>query len=59
MKLFRVYANDTMRTAILSTSPFYYKLQVIEVINSVTITKRVNIKKPFVKVRVGDNVIVD
>ena len=48
-----------MGTAILSTSPFYYELQVIEVIDSVAITKRVNIKKPFVKVRVGDNVIVD
>jgi len=59
LKLFHVYANDTMGTAILSTSPFYYKLQVIEVIDSVAITKRVNIKKPFVKVRVGDNVIVD
>ena len=53
MKLFRVYANDTLGTAILSTAPFYYTLQVIEVIDSIAITKRVNIKKPFVKKLIG------
>ena len=58
-KLFRVYANDTLGTAILSTSPFYYTLQVIEVIDSIAITKRVKVNKPFVKVRVGDKVIID
>ena len=58
-KLFRVYANDTLGTAILSTAPFYYTLQVIEVIDSIAITKRVNIKKPFVKVRIGDNILID
>ena len=58
-KLFRGYANDTMGTAILSTAPFYYTLQVIEVIDSIAITKRVNIKKPFVKVRIGDNILID
>jgi hypothetical protein len=58
-KLFRVYANDTLGTAILSTAPFYYTLQVIEVIDSIAITKRVNIKKPFVKVRIGDDVLID
>ena len=58
-KSFHVYANDTVGTAILSASPFNYKLQVIDIIDSVAITKRIKIKKPFVKVRVGDNVIVD
>ena len=58
-KLFRVYANDTLGTAILSTAPFYYTLQVIEVIDSIAITKRVNIKKPFVKVRIGDDILID
>jgi len=46
-------------TAIISTAPFNYKLQVIEVIDSVAITKRVNITKPFVKVRIGDKVKID
>ena len=46
-------------TAIISTAPFHYKLQVIDVIDSVAITKRVNITKPFVKVRIGDKVKLD
>ena len=46
-------------TAIISTAPFHYKLQVIDVIDSVAITKRVNITKPFVKVRIGDKVKID
>ena len=46
-------------TAILSTAPFNYKLQVIEVIDSIAITKRINITKPFVKVRIGDEVKLD
>ncbi len=46
-------------TAIISTAPFNYKLQVIDVIDSVAITKRVNITKPFVKVRIGDKVKLD
>ena len=46
-------------TAILTTAPFNYKLQVIEVIDSIAITKRINITKPFVKVRIGDEVKLD
>ena len=46
-------------TAILTTAPFNYKLQVIEVIDSIAITKRINITKPFVKVRIGDKVKLD
>ena len=51
--------KDSLPFANISTAPFYYQLQVIEVIDSIAITKRVKVKKPFVKVRVGDKVIID
>ena len=38
---------------ILSTSPFFYKVRVIEVIDSTAITK-IYSKEPFVKIRKGD-----
>ena len=37
----------------LSTSPFFYKVRVIEVIDSIAITK-IYSKEPFVKIRKGD-----
>ena len=37
----------------LSTSPFFYKVRVIEVIDSTAITK-IYSKEPFVKIRKGD-----
>ena len=57
-KLYNLPA-DSLPFNNLSTAPFYYQLQVIEVIDSIAIAKRVKIKKPFVKVRIGDNVIID
>ena len=51
--------KDSLPFANISTDPFYYQLQVIEVIDSIAITKRIKVKKPFVKVRVGDKVIID
>ena len=57
--IFNKIDNDSSIIATLSTEPFHYQLQVIEVIDSIAITKRVNITKPFVKVRIGDQVKLD
>ena len=46
------YANKT-----LSTDPFFYKVRVIEVIDSTAITK-IYSKEPFVKIRKGDVVSI-
>ena len=45
-----------LQSRTLTTDPFFYKLRVIEVVDSTAITK-VQSKKPYVKIRVGD--IVD
>ena len=50
--------KDSLPFIDMSMSPFSYNLKVIEIIDSIAITKRINIKKPFVKVRVGDKVII-
>ena len=51
--------KDSLPFISLSTTPFSYELKVIEVIDSIAITKRINIEKPFVKVRVGDKVVIN
>ena len=48
--------KDSLPFDNISQSPFGYTLKVIEVIDSIAITKRINIIRPFVKVRVGDQV---
>ena len=48
--------KDSLPFDNISQAPFGYTLKVIQVIDSIAITKRINIKRPFVKVRVGDQV---
>ena len=46
-----------LQSRTLTTDPFFYKLRVVEVIDSTAITK-VKSKKPYVKIREGDSVVI-
>ena len=48
---------EALRTRTLTSDPFFYKLRVIEVIDSTAITK-VQSKKPYVTIRAGDVVAI-
>ena len=48
---------EVLRPRTLTSDPFYYKLRVIEVIDSTAITK-VQSKRPYVTIRAGDIVVI-